>query len=220
MNTPVKSRRARADRSTGLAPSAARVAELVPIGLTRRSHGVAGEVLVQALGETLRSVRVGERLVARFRLRSQPERSLTIRRIRPTHGDVHLLEFEEIRNREDARAVCGSEVCVPRSRLPSLEPGEFYRTDLLGLEVITESGERLGLVHAFLDLPQHDVLVVRDGTREALLPMVEGSIHAIDLEAGRIVATPFLDERSAPGSVARPARTTRRAGSGSAPVRA
>lgn len=165
---------------------------------------------MQALGETLPAVGPGESLVARFRGRSTGERPLTVRRIRPTHGDLHLLELDEIRTREDAKAVCGAELCVPRSRLPALDNDEFYRADLLGLEVRTVSGETLGTVHAFLDLPQHDVLVVRNGAHETLIPMVEGSIHAIDLGAGRIVASPYLDETPAPARASRAAPTTNR----------
>lgn len=206
MTRPVKPRRARADLSSDEA-LAARVADPVPIGVARRAHGVAGEMLVQALGETLASVREGEGIIAHFRRPSCPPRRLTIRRIRPTHGGGHLVEFGEIRSREEAKALCGAEICVPRSRLATLEPDEFYRTDLLGLAVVTESGEPLGIVHAFLDLPQHDILVVRDGSRETLLPMVEGSIHAVELGARRIVASRFLDELAATRQSTKRART-------------
>lgn len=216
MNRPVKARRARADRSPPQLEAVGTTADLVPIGLTRRPHGVAGEVLVQALGETLPSVEEGEPLVVRFPRRSDSKRSLTVRRIRPTHGDLHLLALDEIRTREDARTLCGAELCVPRSRLPALRSGEYYRADLLGLAVVTESGDTIGVVEGFLDLPQHDVLVVRNGSREVLLPMVEDSVHAIELQAGRIVASLFLDEP--PGSMAAsdPAQSEQRGGRASA----
>ena len=211
MNRPVKSRLDRAARSAK--PSEAdRAPELVPIALARRAHGVSGEVLVQALGDTLPSVRAGEQLVARYRRPTHPERPLTVRSIPPTHGDAYSVEPDEICTREDARTTGAAEPCVPRSRLPALDLGEFYRTDLIGLDVIDESGESFGIVHAFLDLPQHDVLVVRDGTRETLLPMLEDWIQMIDLEARRIVARPFLDEAPVPRPTpARTARSKRRA---------
>lgn len=216
MNRPAKARRARADRSSPPPGVVGTTADLVPIGLARRAHGVAGEVLVQALGETLPSVEEGEHLVARFPRRSNSMRSFTVRRIRPTHGDLHLLALAEIRTREDARTVCGAELCVPRSRLPALQSGEFYREDLLGLAVVTESGDAIGVVEGFLDLPQHDVLIVRDGSREVLLPMVEDSVHAIELQSGRIVASVFLDQPPAVEGSARPARSEQRGRPGSA----
>lgn len=193
MNRPVRIRRARADRSA-LRAEPDRATELVPIGLARRAHGVGGELLVQALGDTLPAVRAGDHLLARFRRVTLPDRSLTVRSIRPAHGGAYILALEEISNREDARRTGGAELCVPRSRLPPLAPGEFYRADLIGADVVTESGESIGIVHAFLDLPQHDVLVVQDGRRETLLPMVEDSIREIDVDARRIVVRPFLDE--------------------------
>lgn len=216
MNRPVKARRARADRSPPPPGVVGTAADLVPIGLARRPHGVAGEVLVQALGETLPSVEEGEPLVIRFPRRADSKRSFTVRRIRPTHGDLHLLALDEIRTREDARSVCGAELCVPRSRLPALQSGEFYRADLLGMAVVTASGDAIGVVQGFLDLPQHDVLIVRNGSREVLLPMVEDTVHAIELQAGRIVASVFLDEPPAVTGSSHQTRSEQRGGRGSA----
>jgi 16S rRNA processing protein RimM len=170
---------------------------LVPIGRVRRAHGIAGEVLTEAFGDTLGSLTPGESVIARFTRAARPDRELTVRAVRPTHGEQHLLQFDNVLSREQGVMLGGAEVCVPRCRLAELSPDEFYRSDLLGLEVFTESGTALGRIDAFLELPQHEVLIVRHGTRETLLPMIEGTILSIDLVSKRIVAAPFLEERAA-----------------------
>lgn len=202
-----RSHRARARAVAGAPPSPTE-ARLVPVGAVVRAHGVRGALLVRAFGDTLASLEAGERIAMRSRDSGSPEGTLTVESVRATHGALCILALREVADREHAQRCRGLEICVPRARLPELEPDEFYRADLLGLDVQTPAGDRLGEVTGFLDLPQHDVLVVKSTTGELLLPMIEGTIHEIDVPARRVIATPFLDESSAGDT----SRKTRRRG--------
>jgi 16S rRNA processing protein RimM len=75
---------------------------------------------------------------------------------------------------------------VLRSQLPAPAPNEFYWADLVGLEVETLAGRRLGRVRELFETPAHDMLVV-SGERDWLIPCVLGPIvKSVDLDAGRI----------------------------------
>lgn len=87
---------------------------------------------------------------------------------------------------EDARLQVGVEIAVPRGELPPTAPGEFYWSDLEGLEALTPSGESLGHVDHFRSTPGGDLVVIR-GAREHWIPFVKDRIVKVDLDARRIV---------------------------------
>ncbi|WP_183422683.1 ribosome maturation factor RimM [Luteibacter sp. Sphag1AF] len=93
-----------------------------------------------------------------------------------------------IDDREQAAALIGCEITVARDQLPAPAEGEFYWTDLEGLEVVTLENEVLGRVSHLFATGANDVMVVRNGERERLIPYVRGPyVHSIDLSAGRVV---------------------------------
>jgi 16S rRNA processing protein RimM len=95
------------------------------------------------------------------------------------------VRLEGVCSREEAQALTGAEVRVDRAELPPTAPGEHYWHDLVGLEARSVSGEPLGRVTAILDLPAHPVLVL-EGDRERLVPLVSERLAAVDLDAGRL----------------------------------
>jgi 16S rRNA processing protein RimM len=97
-----------------------------------------------------------------------------------------LVKLAGIETPEAARLQVGAEIAVPRSELPPTAPGEYYWSDLEGLEALTPAGESLGRVDHFRTTPGGDVAVIR-GTREHWIPFVKDRIVKVDLDAGCIV---------------------------------
>jgi 16S rRNA processing protein RimM len=92
-----------------------------------------------------------------------------------------------VADRDAAAALVGSEILVSRSLLPRSRVGEYYWTDLEGMEVFTVEGAALGRVSHMFATGANDVMVVNDGSRERLVPFVQGQfVHAVDLDRGRI----------------------------------
>lgn len=93
-----------------------------------------------------------------------------------------------VADRDAAAALVGAGIWVARSALPEAAPGEYYWTDLEGLEVVTTEGVALGTVSHLLATGANDVLVVKDGKRERLIPFLPGRfVTEVDLPAGRLV---------------------------------
>ena len=67
-----------------------------------------------------------------------------------------------------------------------LEEGEYYVADLIGLTVVTEDGEKLGILEDVLQTGANDVYVVSDGKREILIPVIPQCILNVDLEEGMV----------------------------------
>lgn len=98
------------------------------------------------------------------------------------HGNVIIAKISGIETPEDARLFTGKLIAIPRSMLPTLKPGEYYWSDLIGLTVINANGETLGKISYLMETGSNDVLVVK-GEKEHAIPYLQGSvIKSIDLD--------------------------------------
>lgn len=89
-------------------------------------------------------------------------------------------------SREQAAELIGSQVGVWAADLPPTAPGEYYWAQLEGLRVVNLAGEDLGLVSHLFDTGGNDVLVVKQGRRERLIPYTRNAIRGVDLEKREI----------------------------------
>ena len=99
------------------------------------------------------------------------------------HGATVVAKLDGIETREQALALKGERVSIERAALPEADAGHYYLADLLGLEVVNEQGERLGIVKQWTTNGAQDVMEV-DGR---LIPWVAAIVKEVDLAARRIV---------------------------------
>jgi 16S rRNA processing protein RimM len=101
-----------------------------------------------------------------------------------SQGKGVVMKIEGCDDRDAAAALMGDEIAVWREQLPPLPDGEYYWADLVGLEVLTLDGVRLGVVEDLLHTGANDVIVVQ-GDRERLIPYIAGDVvRDVDLDAG------------------------------------
>ncbi|MCP5420788.1 MAG: ribosome maturation factor RimM [Gammaproteobacteria bacterium] len=102
------------------------------------------------------------------------------------HGKGLIAKLSGCTDRDAAAKLVGRALAVRREQLPPTGPGEYYWTDLIGLQVVTQEGVSLGSVDHLFATGANDVLVVK-GERERLLPFLKSEvIKAIDLDRGTI----------------------------------
>jgi len=90
--------------------------------------------------------------------------------------------------REQALSLVGKDIYVDREVLPPTAGDEYYWADLEGVAVFTVDGSPLGRVSHVFATGANDVLVVRDGRRERLIPWLQGPVvKLVDLSAQRMV---------------------------------
>jgi len=93
-----------------------------------------------------------------------------------------------VADRENASALIGTEIWVLRSSLPKPKDGEYYWTDLEGMDVANLQGVSFGRVSHLFATGANDVLVTRDGDRERMVPFVlDQFVKQVDLQARRIL---------------------------------
>jgi 16S rRNA processing protein RimM len=176
-------------RAQPIATSSAVPEDLVPMGFVAGAFGVKGWVKVVADTEFSDSLLDYETW---WLGRDGNWRAYQVEEsnVQPKQLNARLAG---IADRDVAAAMKGMTVAVPRSLMPPAEDGEYYWADLIGLEVVNRQGERLGVVDKLFETGANDVLVIRDGELERLVPFVDPVVESVDLAAKRITVDWGLD---------------------------
>lgn len=150
-------------------------------------HGIRGEVRVEVLSDDpgrLASVRA-----CWLRVAGGESRPAEIVAARPGPRGTAIVAFEGIGDRTAAEALRGALVEIPVERARPLPEGRFYLFELMGMEVVTEQGQRLGHISGVLRSPAHDIWEVSrpSGEQPVLIPAVRAFIGAVDRAARRVV---------------------------------
>jgi 16S rRNA processing protein RimM len=100
------------------------------------------------------------------------------------HQEGLLLAFEGIDTPELAGGFRNHVLYVPLADAPELSEGEYYYHELIGLNVMDETGQSLGILTEIMETGANDVYVVVDpsGT-EVLLPAIPEVVLDVDLGA-------------------------------------
>lgn len=111
-----------------------------------------------------------------------------------TRPDGAVIRFAGYDDRDQAFALRGQLVAVPREQMPEPEADEYYWADLIGMTVIGHDEAVLGEVSHLFETGANDVMVVKgaDGV-ERLIPFVSAVIEKVDTQARIITAQWGLD---------------------------
>jgi 16S rRNA processing protein RimM len=113
-------------------------------------------------------------------------------------GGALTVKLAGVEDRDQAQALRGLQVCVPRGELPQRDDKDFYRADLIGCEVVNLGGIELGLVRHFIETPAQVLMVVR-GTQEFWIPAVPRHLRRVDLQARQVIVDWNVDGPDAGG---------------------
>jgi 16S rRNA processing protein RimM len=151
------------------------------MGRIAAPFGVKGWVKVQPFSEDpgtlmdFESWRVG---------RGEQQKHLNVETCQD-HGNALVAKLAGIDDRDAAFALRGQEISVAKSSLPPPAEGEYFWSDLIGLNAVNREGVALGKVDSLMETGAHDLLVVK-GEREYLIPFIAQFVGAVDIAAGRI----------------------------------
>jgi 16S rRNA processing protein RimM len=102
-------------------------------------------------------------------------------------GESPLIVFGGYDSPEKAKALNGWFVKVPEEDVVPLPEGRYYWHELIGMEVVSEDGEKLGAIVDIFETGSNDVYVMKRGTREVYLPATKEVIKRIDRKAKQMV---------------------------------
>lgn len=155
------------------------IMEKILIGKITSAVGLKGEVKVYnysdstEIYENTPQIYVGEELMG-------------VRSVR-TQKNMVVLGLDGICDRDAAEKARGRELFVTEDDLPELPEGQFYVRDLIGMEVFSDEGQRLGPVTDVIQNTAQDIFEIgmEDG-RKVLIPKVDSYVLEIDGQSRRI----------------------------------
>lgn len=154
--------------------------EFLAVGRVLRPHGVRGELLLETLTDfpdhlaEVKTVYLGEAAAAH-----------PLAAARAHRGQL-IVRLADCRTREEADAFRGQLVQIKAVAAASLPPGAYYHHQLVGLPVVSDTGEALGALSEVLETGANDVYVVKGPAGDLLLPAIRSVILTIDLAARQI----------------------------------
>ena len=157
---------------------------LITIGKARKTFGVKGEIKIEPMTdhpERFKDLR-------RVYLTSPrgEEKACTVASVRYMNGEPVLL-LKGYDTPEKARELNGWLVQVPREEAVPLPDGQYYWFELIGMEVESEAGEKLGTIIDIFETGSNDVYVLKAGRKEIYLPATREVIRQIDRAKKKMV---------------------------------
>lgn len=156
----------------------------VTLGVIAGSYGVQGWVKVRSHTEPRDNILRYSPWRVEYKGKQRDFKVLSGR----LQGSVVIARLEGLEVREEAMGLAGAAITVARGRLPSLPKGEYYWTDLIGLEVVNQEGIAFGKITRLFETGANDVVVTDDGQRERFIPYVLGMyVLEVNLADGRML---------------------------------
>jgi 16S rRNA processing protein RimM len=102
-------------------------------------------------------------------------------------GKNVVVKLAGVEDRNQAIELVGSKIFILPEQLPELDEGDYYWSDLIGLEVESLQAEPLGTIAMMMETGANDVMVLK-GDRERLIPFVmDDIVRQVDLTNKRVV---------------------------------
>jgi len=162
--------------------------DLILLGKIVATHGIRGQLRVVPYSgqfDTFLAVKTVTMKDASGRLLVQEIVSATV------HGKKLLLTFKGYGDINHVEHLVGCELYVNREQLPMPDDDEYYWYDLIGLAVVTEDGQQLGILESIIETGSNDVYVVKSPAREYLVPALAEVVTSIDLDKKVMTVAPF-----------------------------
>jgi 16S rRNA processing protein RimM len=145
--------------------------DLIKIGVLTQAFGLYGALKFRPSGDP-------EALKGLKKVFIESRGWLEVKRI-DFHEATVAIRFVGITSRPEALEMKGLEVFADRDAVKLAEGSYFYH-DLIGLEVVKPSGDLLGVVKDIMDAGSSDILVIRYGKKDVLVPLQAPYVRVLE----------------------------------------
>lgn len=158
--------------------------ELLRVGVITSPHGIRGEVKVFPTTDDPQKFK---RLKTVVLYNGKEEKTVDITGVKFFKQFV-ILKLSQCSSMDEAERLRKSELYITKEQSGSCGEDENFVADLIGLKVMTEEGDELGVLTDVMETGANDVYVVRTkDDKEVLLPAIKQCILRVDLEAGEML---------------------------------
>lgn len=154
------------------------------IGKIINTHGLKGEVKVSVWTD---SPEVFEGLTYALTRLGGKEKKLQISGIKYQKNNI-IVKFREINSIEEAQGYKNAVLYVPKEELGELPENVYYIADLLNCEVLSDTGEKIGVLCDVFSTGSNDVYdIKRENAKNLFVPIIDGVVKSVDTENKKIV---------------------------------
>lgn len=146
------------------------------IGFLRRPHGLIGEMIMDLHTDFPERIKTGRKVYL-----GNNHEAATIGSVR-THSNALLIKIRGCDTPEAIGKYRNTYMYVKSSEVPALPQGQVYKYELVGLNVIDDSNNELGIVTEIIETGANDVYVVKKDDKEILLPAIPDVILKVDMK--------------------------------------
>ena len=152
----------------------------VTVGWISALHGISGEVLVRLFSDDPHRFDPDTVLYCN-------DSPLQIEFSNINRTRQAIIKFDGIDSPEVAQNLVSHWLTIPKDSVAELPEGEYFHFQLLGLLVITDENEKLGVVTEVIETGSNDVYVVDGAGGQLLLPAIANVVREVKIEEGVMV---------------------------------
>lgn len=157
------------------------------IGYLRRPHGVQGEIIMDLHTDFPDRIKSGRKVYI-----GEKYESFTIGSAR-VHANGLLIKLRGFDSPETAGRFRNQWVYVKSSEVPALPEGQHYKHEMIGLTVMTDDGNKLGILNEVLETGANDVyVVIKENGKEVLLPAIPDVVIELNMD-DRVMTVHIID---------------------------
>lgn len=157
--------------------------EMLKVGVIASTHGVRGEVKVFPTTDDPARFKGLKEVMLDAGKETIP---LEIENVKFFKQFV-ILKFKGIDNINDIERYWKCPLMVTRENAVALGEGEYFVADMIGMETVTEDGERFGTLKDVLRTGANDVYVIESAKHgEVLIPAIKECVLNVDIEERRM----------------------------------
>ena len=98
-----------------------------------------------------------------------------------------IIRFAQLKDINEAEKYKNRVLYAERASLGELPEGVYYIADLIGLDVVKEDGEKVGVISDVFNTGSNDIYEVkREGQKNLLLPVIDDVVLNIDVENKKV----------------------------------
>ena len=157
--------------------------DLLEVGKIVNTHGLRGEVKVVPWTDC---PEVFEDIDFVYVKKKSEYERLDVKGIKYQKNNL-IVRFSQITDINMAEKYKNQVIYAEREILGELPEGVYYIADLIGLDIVTEDGEKIGTVSDVFNTGSNDIYEVkREGKKNLLLPVIDDVVLNIDVDGGKI----------------------------------
>lgn len=158
--------------------------DMFRVGVIASTHGVRGEVKVYPTTDDNNRFKKLKQVLLDT---GKEQKSLTLEQVRFFKNMV-IIKFKEFNDINEVEKYKGMDLLVTRENAVKLKKDEYFIADLIGLKVVTDEGEELGILEDVMLTGANDVYIVKGkDDKEILLPVIKECVLDISLEKQEIL---------------------------------